>query len=145
MKIMSNIFICAKNMCCFEILNDHGTKYQIDGMPKIGCIDCIFTIKNLLSMIMTHNLPTFVAFSNIVKDFDTSSHELLIKVLEKYKAPPKWFSGIHRIYQDLIVVLNIENSIEENIQEVGVRKKDNMAHVLFIFFTAAFDESLEDI
>ena len=92
-----------------------------------------------------HNLSTFVDFVGLVKAFDTDGHKLLIKVLERYGSPPKFFSTIHRTYQYLIVVLNIVNSIEEIVQEVGVRQGDNMAPVLFLFFMNAFSEILGDV
>ena len=49
------------------------------------------------------------------------------------------------MYQYLIVVLNTVNSIEEVIQEVGVRQGDNISPVLFIFLMTHFYERLEDI
>ena len=36
-----------------------------------------------------HNLPTYVAFVELVKAFDTVSHSMMLKMLEKYGAPPK--------------------------------------------------------
>ena len=65
-------------------------KYQFGVMPNIFFRDGIFTIKTLLNIINNHNLPTFVAFVDLVKDFDTAGHELLIKVLEIYGDPPKF-------------------------------------------------------
>ena len=60
-----------------------------------------------------HKPPKFVAFFDLVKAFDTAGHELLIKVLGIYGAPPKLFLDIHKVYQDLIISLKIENSKEE--------------------------------
>ena len=62
-------------------------KYQFGGTPKLDCIDGLFTIKTLFNMINNHNLLIFVAFVDIVKDLDTAGHELMIKVLETYRAP----------------------------------------------------------
>ena len=92
-----------------------------------------------------HNLPTLVAFVAIFKDFYTAGHELLIKVLERYGDPPKFFSSICRMYQDLIVIIKIGRIIAEIIQEVELRQGDNMAHVIFLFLMVAFSESLEEI
>ena len=49
------------------------------------------------------------------------------------------------MYQYLIVVLKIEKSVGEIIQEVGVRQGDKKAPRLFLFLMAAFDEILKDI
>ena len=114
-------------------------------MPKIFCRDGIFTIKTLLNMRNCHNLPTLVAFVDLVKAFDTAGHELLIKVLERYGDPPKFFSSICRMYQDLIVIIKIGKSTAEIIQEVEVRQGDNMAPFIFPFLMVAFSESLKEI
>ena len=111
MDVMSKIFGCVINVRLFEILDAYGKKIQFGWTPKIGCSDGLFTVKTLFNMKKIHNLPTFVDFVDLVKCFDTASHKLLIKLLERCGAPPKFFSYIHKMYQDLIVVLNIGNSI----------------------------------
>ena len=63
-------------------------KFQFGGTPKIGYRHGLFNIKNLLNIKKNHNLPTFVAFFDLVKAFDTAGHELLIKVLRIYGSPP---------------------------------------------------------
>jgi len=90
-----------------------------------------------------HNLASHVAFVDLVKAYDTANHELLLSILEKYGAPPKFVSAIERMYTDLVVVLKIEKEVEEILQGVGVRQGDNMAPVLFLFLMSAFAETLE--
>jgi hypothetical protein len=46
-----------------------------------------------------------VAFVDLVKAYDTANHDLLLKVLEKYSAPPKFVAAIKKIYTNLTVVL----------------------------------------
>ena len=36
-----------------------------------------------------HNLPTYVAFVDLVKAFDTVDHTLMLQILKKYGAPPE--------------------------------------------------------
>ena len=81
MDVTSNILSCIINVHCFKILYAHGTKYQFYGTSKIGLSDGLFTIKTLLNIRKNQNLPTFVAFVDLVKDFDTADHEVMIKVL----------------------------------------------------------------
>ena len=49
-------------------------KYQFGSTPGVGCQDSSFTIKTMLHLWYNHNLPTFVMFADLVKDFDTSNH-----------------------------------------------------------------------
>ena len=84
-----------------------------------------------------------MAFVDLVKAFDTFNHVMMLKILERYGAPPKLQSAISRMYQDLKVVLNIGKIEEKMSQTVGVRQGDYMAPVLFIFMVMAFAKTLE--
>ena len=143
MDVCSKIFSIIMNERAFKLLKEHGTPFQFGGTPELGCQDGLFTIKTLLNMRKNHNLPSYVAFVDLVKAYDTANHDLLLRILEKYGAPPKFVSAIERMYQDLVVVLKIEKEVEEILQEVGVRQGDNMAPVLFLFLMSAFAETLE--
>ena len=90
-----------------------------------------------------HGLPTHVAFIDLVKAYDTASHELLLQVLEKYGAPPKLIDVVRRLYTDLKVVLKIGKLKTEILQGVGVRQGNNMAGVLFLFLMNAFSDLME--
>ena len=143
MDVCSKIFSIIMNERAFKLLQEHGTPFQFGGTPELGCQDGLFTIKTLLNMRKNHNLASHVAFVDLVKAYDTANHELLLSILEKYGAPPKFVSAIERMYTDLVVVLKIEKEVEEILQGVGVRQGDNMAPVLFLFLMSAFAETLE--
>ena len=98
--------------------------------------------KTILHTRHNNNLPSYAEFVDLVKAFETVNHGMMLKILERYDAPPKLRSAISRMYQDLKVVLKI-GKIEENMsQTVGVGKGDCMAPVLFIFVVMAFYETL---
>mmetsp|Transcript_22885 Transcript_22885/g.52542 ORF Transcript_22885/g.52542 Transcript_22885/m.52542 type:complete len:261 (+) Transcript_22885:134-916(+) len=145
MDVMSKIFSSILNERIFKIIQKHGNRFQFGGTPKVGCADGLFTIKTLLNMRRNHDQDTYVAFVDLVKAFDTADHQLLIKILERYGAPPNLCNVIKRMYTDLTVVLKIGKSVKEILQEVGVRQGDNMAPVLFLFLMNAFADSLETI
>jgi hypothetical protein len=46
------------------------------------------------NMQKNHNLPSYVGFVDLVKAYDTANHDLLIDILEKYGAPPRFASAI---------------------------------------------------
>ena len=56
-------------------------------MPKSGCQDGNFTLKSLLHLRRQHSLESYVLFADLAKAFDTSNHELMVEILEKYGAP----------------------------------------------------------
>ena len=131
MDVCSKIFLSVMNGRAFRLLELHGTKFQFGGTPTLGCQDGLFTLKTLLNAHKNHNLPSFVAFVDLVKAYNTANHDLLIKILEKYGAPPKFVAAVRTIYTNLKVVLKIDKEIREILQSVGVRQGDNMAPVLF--------------
>ncbi len=108
------------NGCAFRLLELHGTRFQFGGTPTLGCQDGLFTLKTLLNAHKNHKLPLFVAFVDLVKAYNTANHDLLLKVLEKYGAPPKFVAAIKTMYTDLKVALKIDKEIQEIPQSVGV-------------------------
>ena len=143
MDVCSNISSSIMNVRLFMLLEHHGIKTQFGGTPGIGCQDGSFTMKTVLHQRHQHNLPLCVAFVDLVKDYDTVNHKLLIEVLKRYGAPPKLCSAIERLYADLLVVLQIGKEKAEILQTVGVRQGDNFSPVLFMFLVSTFAESLE--
>ena len=81
----------------FRLLQLHGT-IQFGGTPTLGCQHGLFTLKTLLNAHKNHHLPSFVAFVDLVKAYDTANHDLLIKILEKYGAPLKFAAAIKKMY-----------------------------------------------
>jgi hypothetical protein len=124
-------------------LDKHGTRFQFSRTPEIGCRDGLFTLKALLNARHNHNLTSHVGFVNLVKAYDTANHKLLIDILHRYGAPPKFATAIETIYRNNTCVLKIKNKVEEIPQSVGVCQGDNMASVLFLFLMTAFAETLE--
>jgi hypothetical protein len=86
---------------------------------------------------------TTLPFVDLVKAYDTVNHVLLIDILHKYGAPPKFTTAIETIYQNNTCILKIENEVTEIPQTIGVRQGDNMAPVLFLLLMTAFVETLE--
>jgi hypothetical protein len=143
MDICSKIFSSVMTRRAFTLLDKHGTRFQFSGTPEIGCRDGLFTLKALLNARHNHDLALYVGFVDLVKAYDTANHTLLINILRKYGAPPKFVKAIKMIYQNNTCVLKIENKTAEIPQTVGVRQGDNMAPVLFLFLMTAFAETLE--
>jgi len=98
---------------------------------------------HLINAHKNHHLPSFVAFVDLVKAYDTANHDLHLRIQKKYGTPPKFVASMRTMYTDLVVVLKTEKEIQEILQSVGVRQGDNMAPVLFLFLMSAAAEALE--
>ena len=138
-KALSNVLVGR----LYVLLAKHGIKSQFGATPGVGCQDGLFTLKTLLHQRQQHNLESYVIFADLVKAYDTTIHDLLVEVLERYGAPPKICSVVRRLYTDLKVLVNLNGCKAEIEQSVGVRQGDNLSPVLFLFMISAFAESLE--
>ncbi len=143
MDMCSKVFSLMMTARAFALLDKHGTQFQFGGTPEIGCRDGLFTFKSLLNARHNHDLAFYVDFVALVKAYDTANHVLLVVILCKNRAPPKFTTAVETINRNITCVLKIENKIMEIPQTVGVQQGDNMSPVLFLFLMTAFTETLE--
>ena len=131
MDIGTKVFISMMCKRLFKIIKLHGCPTQFGSSPVVGCQDGHFIIKTSLHARHKHNLLTYVAFVDIVKAIDTVSHSMMLKILERYGAPPKLRQDIAQVYADLKIVLKIGKAKAEMGQKVGVIQVNCTAPVLF--------------
>ncbi|KAL7542394.1 hypothetical protein ACHAWF_007170 [Thalassiosira exigua] len=121
-KILSKILTAR----AYQILQEHEIKYQLGVTPKMGCQDGSSVLKSLLHLERQHISVVIVV---LVKAFDTSNHELMVEILERYGMPPKFCSAIQRLYENLKVVLKIGKeklvSAKETISHLSSSLKRN--------------------
>ena len=120
MDVCLKIFSIILNDHLYQLLGRHGAKSQFGATPNVECQDGSFTLKSLLHLRRQHDLPTFVAFVDLVKAFDFANHTLVVEILQQYGAPSKICSAIERMYQNLKVVIKIESETAEISQTIGV-------------------------
>jgi hypothetical protein len=89
MDVCSKIFgSSVMNGRAFKLLEQHGTQFQFGGTPELRCRDSLFVLKTLLTMQKNHNLPSYAAFVDLIKAYDTANHDLLLDILEKIRSSP---------------------------------------------------------
>ena len=139
-KIFRSI-LCGR---VFKIIKANGGEYHFSSTPGVRCQDGSFTLKTLLHLWHNHNLPSWGAFTDLVKAVDISNHKLLIAILARYGDPTHFYSAIVRMYKNSVVRLIIEK-IDTSIPfNVGVKQGDRMAPVLLLFLIMAFAKTLEN-
>ena len=85
-----------------------------------------------------------MSIADLVKDFETPNHALIIAILGKYGSPPRLYSEIKRMYKKSMVNIII-GKVEKSIDfKVGVKQGDSMYPVLFLLLMMAFTKTLED-
>ena len=121
MDVLSKVLCRILHKQLFKLLEKNGINFQFGATPKTGCREGIFTLKTALHIRRNHNLGTHVAFIDLVKAFDIADHELLIRVLKKYGAPPKLCDCIKRLYERLMIAFKLGKIKIEILQTVGVK------------------------
>jgi hypothetical protein len=111
MDVGSKIFSSVMNERAFKLLDMSGTKFQFGGTSELGCRDGLFVLKTMLNLQKNQNLPSHVAFIDLVKAYDTANHNILLDIIERYVAPPRFVTAVARIYRDLILILKIEKDM----------------------------------
>jgi hypothetical protein len=104
----------------YKLLEKHGTKHQYGATPNCGCQGRNFTLKSILHLRQQHNQDTYVVLADLVKAYDTYDHELMLKILEQYGAPPKFQDSVKRLYTNLKVIVKTGKEKMEIDQEVGM-------------------------
>ena len=77
MDIVAKVFSSLICKISFKIIKKHSVKYHFGSSPGVGFQDGTFTIKTLLHTRHNHNLPSYLAFVDLVKAFDTVNHDAL--------------------------------------------------------------------
>ncbi len=119
MDMCSKVFLLVIMAQAFTLLDKHGTRFQFGGTPEVGYRDGLFTLKALLNARHNHDLSSYVGFVDLVKVYNTANHMLLIDILHRYGAPPKFATAIKTIYCNNTCVLKIKNEVEEIPQHVA--------------------------
>ena len=104
MDVLSKVLCRIMNKHLFYATRRNGISYQFGATPTTGHREGFSTLKTTVYIRRNHNLGIHVSFIDLAKDFHTVDHELLIKVLEKYGAPPKLCDCVKRLYERLMIV-----------------------------------------
>ena len=111
--------------------------------PETGCPDGSFSIKTFLQMRKEIDKSTWVVFVDLIKAFDSINHELLFKLLEKFRLPDRVIMVIKNLYKHFKIKLTVGKCVNFVDYSTGVKQGDNLAPILFIIVMQFLAELLE--
>jgi hypothetical protein len=95
-KIVANILLTKLKPIKESVQLDHECQ---NGFRKLrGCVDSIFTLKQLIRKRAEHGLETWLLLIDLVKAFDRVPRELLWDVMLKQGVPPKLISLLKALH-----------------------------------------------
>ena len=98
-----------------------------------SCMDCIFSVSQIIEKHREFNIPTYMAFIDFKKAFDTVDRDKLWTIMSSKGIPTHLITIIKKIHMENIIRVNAGNVISEDfifITQV-VRQGCPLSHVLF--------------
>ncbi|KAL1267682.1 hypothetical protein QQF64_033045 [Cirrhinus molitorella] len=98
-----------------------------------GCMDQIFTLRNILEQCLEWNTPLYINFVDFKKAFDSVHRSTLWKILHHYGIPPKIIAIIQTFYEKFECSVLMNNTLTEwfSVQS-GVRQGCIISPILFL-------------
>ena len=129
----------------FHALLEHcGLKEQFGFQRNMGTTDGSFVVRQAINLRHEAGKDTYVLFVDLVKAFDSVPRDGMIKVLGKFGVPERMLNWIERIYEKVVVKVEIENESDTFASCTGVKQGDNLSPTLFLFMMQAFMELLRN-
>ena len=98
-----------------------------------GCIDQIFTIRNIIEQCLEWNSPLYINFIDFRKAFDSLHRDTLWKIVQSYGVPPKMTALIKMFYHQFQCSVIVNGSLTEWFPvESGVRQGCIISPILFL-------------
>ena len=98
-----------------------------------GCIDQIFTLRNIIETCAEWNTPIHINFIDFQKAFDSIHRSTLWKILRSYGIPPKLVTIISKFYENFEACVAVDNKTTEFFKiGTGVRQGCILSPILFL-------------
>ena len=101
-----------------------------------SCEDHVYALSSIVRRIMKTNKPTFTAFIDMAKAFDSFDRNLLLYKLLINGVDGKFYRAIKSLYTDTNSQIKINNLLTDNFEVTkGVRQGDTISPTLFNLYT----------
>ena len=114
--------------------------------PNRGCVDMIFTTRQLFEKCKEQNMGLCATFIDLTKAFDSVNREGLWLLLDKLGCPSKFLNMIRQFHDGMEASVIEQGSMSEKFSiSNGVKQGCTMAPTLFaIYFAAMLRDAFED-
>ena len=99
-----------------------------------SCMDCIFVTSQLIEKDREFNIPTYIAFIDFKKAFDSVDRDKLWNIMASKGIPTHLITIIQRIYTENTIRINRGKGISENFRLL-TKESDKAAHFHLFYLT----------
>jgi hypothetical protein len=96
-------------------------------------MDCIFSVSQIIEEHREFNIPTYIAFFDFKKAFDSVDRDKLWTIMSSKGIRTHLITAIQKTYMENIIRVNVGNGISEDSRVItqGVRQGCPLSPVLF--------------
>ena len=87
-------------------------------------MNCIFSASQIINKHREFNIPTYIAFIDFKKAFDSVDRDKLWTIMSSKGIPARLITAIQKTYMANIIRVNVGNGISEDSRDItqGVRQ-----------------------
>jgi hypothetical protein len=138
-KVMSSVVVARMA----KVQEHEGLEAQTGFRSERGPIDGSFNTNIGIQKRKEHGLPTWAAFIDLVKAFDTVSREALFQILRKFGMPDHFINIVIRLHVGSVIKVKVGEVEVEVPSTIGVRQGSCEGPSLFLFIMQACMETAE--
>ena len=138
-KIFSSLLVRRMQI----VMEEEGMEEQAGFRQLRGTIDGMFAASMGLQKRKEHNLETWALFIDLVKAFDSVSHEALFAVLRRFGLPDHFVNVVIRLHEKAKIEVKVGEVESELESSIGVRQGSCEGPVLFLFIMQAAMETMK--
>jgi hypothetical protein len=83
------------------------------------CMDCISSVSQIIEKHREYNIPTYIAFIDLDKTFDTVNKSKLWKILQNKGIPRHLIKTVHSMYMNTVIKTSKEFKTREDFKEIS--------------------------
>lgn len=100
-----------------------------------GCIDMVFSARQLVEKSIEHDTPLYVLFVDLKKAYDSVPRAALWQVLQKLGVPPTMLDVIRSLHDGMIAKVRVNGDLTDDISVTnGLRQGCTLAPTLFTLY-----------
>ena len=128
-----NVMSLVITNCLQVYLKEYETHLQFGSTPKTGCPDTSFSLRAMLQFRYKLNLNSSVVFVDLIKAYNSISHDMLFAILKRKGIPSCQVKVIKKLYASCEIELLIGAAKALIEHGIGVMQKRSLISTSLVY------------